>query len=268
MGLATAKILGREHFMVIAGRSREKLDHAVAELTAMGVEARAVVCDVADRSSVENLAREASAEGDIVVVIHAAGISPNMGSPEMIMQINALGTVHIHDVFFHFLNQESCLIDVASMGGHIVPRLFLPTMAYRVCYDKPEYFLKKLVARASIFPGSLRSGVAYGISKNFVIWLVKKDAARFGKKGIRLLSVSPGAFETDMGEIEQDGAEQYAQYCAIERFGYVDEIAHLLACCADKRLGYLTGTDIICDGGCLAGYQNTSLSMLGLTHKR
>ena len=55
-----------------------------------------------------------------------------------------------------------------------------------------------------------------------------------------------------MGEIEKDSAGAYTKYCAIKRFGRVDEIASLLAFCASDKAGYLTGADILCDGGCVA----------------
>ncbi len=80
--------------------------------------------------------------------------------------------------------------------------------------------------------------------------------ARFGKKGIRVLSVSPGNFETPMGELEREEAETYMKSCAIKRFGYPHEIASLFAYCTSESAGYLTGTDILCDGGLVASGVN------------
>jgi NAD(P)-dependent dehydrogenase (short-subunit alcohol dehydrogenase family) len=112
--------------------------------------------------------------------------------------------------------------------------------------------MKKMMKRVNLFPKKVREGVAYGISKHFVIWFAKQDAARFGKKGARVISVSPGNFETPMGELEKEEADAYTQHCAIKRFGHVDEIASLFAYCASKSAGYLTGVDILCDGGLVA----------------
>ncbi len=85
-----------------------------------------------------------------------------------------------------------------------------------------------------------------------MIWFVKQDAARFGKIGARDISISPGNFETPMGELEREEAETYTKHCAIKRFGRVDEIAGLFAYCAGSGAGYLTGVDILCDGGLVA----------------
>lgn len=98
-----------------------------------------------------------------------------------------------------------------------------------------------------------------GISKNFVIWFAKQDAARFGRKGIRVLSVSPGNFETPMGELEKEEADSYTKYCALKRIGRVEEIAGLFAYCAGESAGYLTGVDILCDGGLVASGVNPIL---------
>jgi NAD(P)-dependent dehydrogenase (short-subunit alcohol dehydrogenase family) len=104
----------------------------------------------------------------------------------------------------------------------------------------------------NLFPKNLRASVAYAISKNFVTWYAKTDAVKFGQKGIRLLSVSPGSFETPMGELEKDDMAAYIEQSALKRPGHVEEIANVLAFCASDKAGYLTGADILCDGGCVA----------------
>ena len=109
-----------------------------------------------------------------------------------------------------------------------------------------------MMYRINIFPKNVRAGVAYTISKDFVIWFAKTDAARFGKIGVRVLSITPGTFETPMGELEKGEAMTYVKYNAIKRPGHPEEIAQLYAAVADDRIGYLTGTDILCDGGCVA----------------
>jgi NAD(P)-dependent dehydrogenase (short-subunit alcohol dehydrogenase family) len=252
MGLATAKILGKENYIIIAGRTIKKLEIALEELKAEGIEAEAIVCDISNRASVDELAQSAKERGTISNVIHAAGMSPNMGEPRTIMETNALGTININEAFYHVMKEGSCLIDIASMAGHLIPGFILPTGNYKYSRIDKETFIRKMMARVNVLPRKLRSEVAYGISKNFVIWYAKTDAAKFGKKGIRIISVSPGSFETPMGEVEKNTAGAYIKYCAIKRFGYVEEIANLLAFCSSEKAGYLTGADILCDGGCVA----------------
>jgi len=267
MGLATAKILGQTHRIVISGRTVQKLDAALAELTAAGIEAHAVACDVADKASVKKLAETASRLGPVSIVIHAAGISPQMGESEEILRINALGAMHVHNAFYPYLVEGGCLIDVGSVAGYMIPSLLLPTRAYRLVNRDPARFLKKLDTRSRWFPSRLRTGFAYGISKHFLMWYVRAEAERFARKGVRVLSVSPGSFDTEMGELAKGGADELTKFCAIRRYGRVEEIAQLLAFCTDKRLGYLTGVDILCDGGCLAGCLNNPFAFLRMQVK-
>jgi len=252
MGFATARLLGKKYYVILCGRNRKKLENAVSELREEEIEAEAFACDVSDYLQVVKLASYAKTKGEIKSVIHAAGMSPHMGNAEEIMSANALGTIYIHQAFYPVLEEGSSLIDVSSMSAYLMPKIIMPVGKYKYSFENPNLFMKKVMNRVNLFPEKVRTGVAYGISKHFVIWFAKQEAARFGAKGIRVLSVSPGNFETPMGELEKEEAEHFIQFCAIKRFGHVDEIASLLAYCASEEAGYLTGTDILCDGGLVA----------------
>ncbi|WP_077610273.1 SDR family NAD(P)-dependent oxidoreductase [Clostridium sp. Marseille-P2415] len=256
MGLATAKLMGKEHYIIICGRSVKKLEGAVQELKEDGIEAEAFACDVSDYKSVEELAIHAKKMGKVTAVIHAAGMSPHMGDAKTIMEVNALGTIHINNSFYKVMEEGSCIIDVSSMSAYLIPKIIMPVGLYKYSLKDPELFVKKVLKRVNMFPKKERSGVSYGISKHFVIWFAKQDAARFGQKGIRVVSVSPGNFETPMGELEKEEADLYTKFCAIKRFGRVEEIASLFAYCASPDAGYLTGVDILCDGGLVASGVN------------
>jgi NAD(P)-dependent dehydrogenase (short-subunit alcohol dehydrogenase family) len=252
MGLATARLMGKDHSIIICGRSVNKLENAVSELKSQGIEVEAFACDVSDYSSVEKLANYAQEKGNITAVIHAAGMSPHMGDARQIMEVNALGTININNAFYKVMREGSCIIDVSSMSAYLTPKIVMPVGLYKYSVTDPQIFMKKIMKRVNLFPEKVRAGVSYGISKHFVIWFAKQDSARFGKKGIRVISVSPGNFETPMGELEKEEADAYTKHCAIKRFGHVDEIASLFAYCSSPSAGYLTGVDILCDGGLVA----------------
>jgi NAD(P)-dependent dehydrogenase (short-subunit alcohol dehydrogenase family) len=252
MGLATAKIVGKNSKVIIVGRNKAKLERAVIELRVQGIEALHFACDLADSKSAEMLANFAKEQGKITAVIHAAGMSPHMGEAQKIMEANALGTININNAFFPHMDTGSCIVDVSSMSAYLTPKILMPTKIYPLARQDKDHFMRKMMARVNLFPTKLRSSIAYGISKHFVIWFAKTDAARFGEKGARVISVTPGTFETPMEELEKDEATPYLKYCAIKRLGQVEEIAQLLAAVVDERMGYLTGADIICDGGCIA----------------
>lgn len=255
MGLATAKILGRDHRVVLADLGQERIDAAVAELTAEGIDARGHVCDITDRASVDALLTSAEGDGHVRTVVHTAGISPQMGSAERVAAINASGTVDVTLAYLTLAQEGDALINVASMAGHQLPGLLVPTGAFRKAESDPAALEKAIVKRAGI-ARNMKSGLTYAISKTFVIWYVRQKAAAFGAKGARIVSVSPGNFDTAMGRLEKDhGGQEMMKTAAINRFGKPEEIAAVLAFAASEDAGYLTGVDILVDGGVITGAQ-------------
>lgn len=259
MGLATAEILGREHRIVLVDLDRTVLDSAVEHLAGLGVEATGMVCDITDRAAVDTVFAGAHSAGALRAVVHAAGVSPSMGDAEAIVRINAVGTVNITQAALAYARPGSALVNVASVAGHMLPRALMPVPVFRTALTDPRRMASRL-ARIAELTGSGASGTAYSLSKAFVIWYSARMAVEFGTHDARILSVSPGSFDTDMGRLEkQSGSEEMLRFAALKRFGEPGEIAALLAFCAGTGPGYLTGTDILCDGGTRAG-----LTMAGL----
>ncbi|MCO1574291.1 SDR family oxidoreductase [Crossiella sp. SN42] len=255
MGLATARLMGHDHRIVLADLDQTRLDDAVRELTTAGVDASGVVCDITDKASVEQLFQRAEAAGSRVrAVVHAAGISPHMGSAERIARINATGTVHIARAFLARAADGDALVNVASTAGHSIPQFLARLRAFRLAEQRPEEFEQAIVSRARFVGRKLKPGLAYAISKKFVHWYSRFLAAEFGERGARVVSVSPGSFDTAMGRLEENhGAGELVKSAAIKRFGKPAEVAAVLAFCASEAPGYLTGVDILVDGGTKAG---------------
>lgn len=253
IGYAVAKQMGiAGYHLILVGRSVQKLEDAVSELKGMDFSAEAFACDISEHRSTQQLAEHALSRGTVKAVIHAAGMSPHMGNAQQIIAANALGTININNAFYHVMRSGSCIIDTSSMSAYLTPQFLMPKRSYPLSRMDPDKFMRRMMRRVNLFPKRVRSGVAYGISKHFVIWFARTDAARFGERGVRVLSITPGNFETPMGKLEQEEAMTYMKHNAIKRLGHPDEIAALYAACADERMGYLTGADIICDGGCIA----------------
>jgi NAD(P)-dependent dehydrogenase (short-subunit alcohol dehydrogenase family) len=95
--------------------------------------------------------------------------------------------------------------------------------------------------------------LAYSVSKTFVRWYSTSQAERLNSRGLRIVSVSPGSVDTEMGRLEeQAGAGAMVTNAAVPRWSTAEEMAELFAFCAGERAGYLTGTDILNDGGVIA----------------
>ena len=143
MGLATVKALGKDHKIIISGRTASKLQGAVDELVKEGYDVEAFSCDVSKRESVKELVQFALSKGDIAAVIHAAGVSPHMGNGESIIRINALGTYYVDEEFSSVMKDGTVILNVSSMSAYILPSMMLPTKSYKLIFTDEEKFLKK-----------------------------------------------------------------------------------------------------------------------------
>ena len=255
MGLEAAKFMPKDKIIVLTGRTLSKLEKGVNELKELGYEAYATTCDTSNRESVKELVAFCSNLGEIKNVINSAGVSPAMkGTPENVLRINALGTVYINQEFSKVMNPGSVIVDVSSNSAYALPSFIIPKSAFPLAETNEEEFLKKIVKRASITKGEYQQkGLAYAISKNFVVWYAQKCAFEYGPKGIRVVSLSPGLIATDMGNLEKEEGGNLIGLAAENRMGKPEELGFALATVADERNGYLAGVDVLCDGGSTNG---------------
>lgn len=253
MGEATARIVGGDHTVVLCDVSKELLDSAVTTLQDLGITPTAVHCDVTDRDAVDALFDAAASLGPIVSVIHTAGVSPSMGDAEYVMRTSAIGTVNVDEVFYSRAGEGAAIVNVASMAAHLLPEDIVPTGQFPRALDDRDAFMTDMLAACGMAPEEAQSGYAYALSKNFVKWYSSAQGERFNPRGLRIVSVSPGSIDTEMGRLEeQAGAGAMVADAAVPRWGTPEEMAELLAFCAGDRARYLTGTDILNDGGVVA----------------
>ena len=253
MGLATAKVVGREHAIVLCDVRQDRLDGAVAALEGLGIEVAAVTGDVTDRTAVAEMFEIATSLGVVVSVIHTAGVSPSMGDAEYVTRTNALGTLRVNEAFHAAAPAGSAIVNVASMAAYLVPEELIPTAAFPTALDDEDAFMAVVRSTCDAMPEASRSAFAYAVSKSFVKWYSASQAERFNGRGQRIVSVSPGSVDTEMGKLEErNGAGAIVADFAVPRWGNAEEMADLFAFCASDRAGYLTGTDILVDGGVVA----------------
>jgi NAD(P)-dependent dehydrogenase (short-subunit alcohol dehydrogenase family) len=253
MGLATAKIVGRDQPVVLCDVRQDRLDAAAAVLKDLGMTAVPVNCDVTDRDAVAGLMKTAADLGEIGSVIHTAGVSPAMGDAEYIVRTNAVGTVNVNEVFYEVAGEGSAIVNVASMAAHMLPDEIVPTATFPLALDDADAFVAAMLPVCDIAGEDGRSGLAYAVSKSFVRWYSSAQAERFNGRGLRIVSVSPGSVDTEMGRLEeQNGAGAMVTNAAVPRWGKPEEMAELLAFCVSAKAGYLTGTDVLNDGGVIA----------------
>jgi len=135
------------------------------------------------------------------------------------------------------------IVNVGSYAAYDPAVNDIPHKVYAMLETDGENFWQKILKKVhSLKDESQQKDFAYALSKNFVLWYAKKCALDFGENGIRVVSVSPGLLEENTEETSAMST----------RLGKASEVGYLLATVADERNGFLTGTDVLCDGGMTA----------------
>lgn len=261
IGLATAKLMSDYNSIIISGRNKEKLMNAAAEIEKYGINVDIFSCDISKESDVVSLCEFALEKGEISTVINAAGISPSMGNIETLFDINVRGTININKTFLEKMKTSSCIVNIASMSAYLLPFLSvedgITRKDYLLSLTDVDAFKSKTLETLSSLPNQMQEKTAYSMTKDFVIWYSSQCACEYGKSGIRVLSVSPGTFETPMSKLEGDQSTSYALNGALGRIGTLKEISELIEFCTSEKASYITGTDILCDGGCIAAIRRS-----------
>jgi NAD(P)-dependent dehydrogenase (short-subunit alcohol dehydrogenase family) len=249
MGLAVARRLGSGRHLLLADFSDARLKTAVDALRGEGHTVDGQTVDVADRAAVEELANAAGAAGHIDAVVHTAGVSPAMADARQIYQVDLLGTAHVIDAFLTVASPGTSLVCVASMAGHLAS---LPAELERHLATAPTAELLTHDGIDLDAPDS--AGTAYSVAKRGNQLRVQAAARDWGTKGARVNSISPGVIATSMGRAELDGPlggfiQSMIDLSGARRAGTADDIAAVAAFLTGPDSSYITGNDILVDGG-------------------
>jgi NAD(P)-dependent dehydrogenase (short-subunit alcohol dehydrogenase family) len=253
VGLAAAQRFGREQRVVLGERDPKRLDEALATLRDSGIDATGAVCDVTDQRQVEALVSDVQSAGELTVLFHTAGLSPSMGDASQILRVNYLGTAVVVDAFMSLLRPGAVFICVASMAAYRSRAVDFDSLLRD---PREEGVLDALVAAAED-----ESRPAYALSKRGVIRICEDRAASFAEHESRILSISPGVIDTEMGRLEMAAGARgnpaaAVAVTALRRLATADEIAGMAELLAKPAASYVTGCDVLVDGGTIAGYRH------------
>lgn len=246
IGLAVAKRLGANAaHVLLADRIGSDLAGAVQELAASGIDASAHTGDVTDPSDMQAAARMAAGNHCVDVVVHCAGVSPTMADGREILRVNLGGTLCVLEAVDPFLRQGSSVVLIGSTSAALAGISFDEAIGDP---RQPDVFER-------LAPHLEHAGLAYGISKRAVVRLAQALALPLGRRGIRINTVSPGLADTVMGRQEESGTpiipEMQAQI-PFPRMVLPEEVAAAVAFLASEEASFITGTDLLVDGGCVA----------------
>src|SRR5271169_7785 len=255
IGQAIARRVGAGKHVLLADLRQENADAAAKTLSEAGFEVTTTTVDVSSRGSVEALVAKASSLGDVHGVIHAAGVSPSQASPETILKVDLYGTALVLEEFGKVIAEGGAAVVIASQSGHRLPPL--STEQNRALATTPvEDLLKLPMLQLDQVKDSLH---AYQLSKRGNSLRVMFEAVQWGKRGARVNTISPGIIMTPLAKDELtgprgDGYRRMIAGSAVGRAGTPDEVGAVGALLMGADGGFITGSDILMDGGVTAGY--------------
>jgi NAD(P)-dependent dehydrogenase (short-subunit alcohol dehydrogenase family) len=251
MGLAIAQRLAGGRELVLADNREDQLEAAVERLRADGFAARAVPTDISDPRSVAALVDVARAAGWIRCLAHTAGVSPVQASAPRIVAVDVVGTALLLDAFEAAVQPGTVGVCIASMAGTMTT---LPPEVEHLLATTPT---AELAALEVLEPTKLDPGMAYAIAKRANQLRVQAASLAWGARGGRVVSLSPGVISTPMGRDELAGPSGEFMRLMVDqsgtgRLGTPQDIAAIVEFLTSTAASFITGTDILVDGGAIA----------------
>ena len=255
IGQAIARRVSAGKIVVLADLKRESAAAAATVLADAGFEVSTATVDVSSRKDVLALAQQAAALGDVMGLIHAAGVSPTQASPATILSVDLYGTALVLDAFGDVMARGGAGVVIASQSGHRLPAL--PPDQNQALATTP---VEELLALPFLQPDQIRDSLhAYQISKRANALRVMAEAVRWGKRGARINTISPGIIITSLARDELSGPRgpgyrRMIDLCPAGRAGTPDEVGTVGALLMGADGAFITGSDILMDGGVTASY--------------
>jgi NAD(P)-dependent dehydrogenase (short-subunit alcohol dehydrogenase family) len=252
MGMACAARLGASgDSILLTDLDAAALGRATRELARADVDAESFACDLADAACGEAIAGALREGPPLDALVHTAGLSPVMADWRTIVAVDLVGTARVLDAALPFVRSGGAAVCIASMAGHLVPAD--PAVAVLMAEPLDPGLLEKLDA----LPGRPVGGpaAAYSHAKRAVRALVASRATAWGARGARIVSLSPGMIRTPMGTLElekQPAMKALLERTPLARLGEPEEIAGVVEFLCSPSASFVTGCDLLVDGGVCA----------------
>lgn len=262
IGQAIARRVGSGRTLLLAAHNEEATEAAARQLRGDGFDVAGWATDISDRDAVEALADRAARMGSVTRVIHAAGVSPTQASIERLMAVDLAGTAFILDAFARVIAPGGAGIVVASMAGHRESP-YEREIEHALATTPTD----ELLSLPFLAPEKIGSSVhAYALAKRGNALRVETAAAAWGKRGARVNTISPGVIITPLALDELSGPrkdwfENVREVSAAKRFATPDEVGDVAAFLLSKQAGFITGADLLMDGGVTSALRTGELTM-------
>ncbi len=252
MGTAILRRIAAGKTILLGDISEKNLERVATDLRTSGYAVETMVVNALDKASVEAFAQKAAELGPVMYFIDTAGASPNQTSPEHILELDMVGTGYAVDAFGRVMAQGGAGLIISSQTGYMYP----------IPYETELEILKTPTDQLMDLPliqevAMQNSGLAYMIAKRINHLQAQKAAATTWKaRRARINTISPGVIVTPLAYDEfaaaGEGYQKMIDASAAERTGTSDEIAEAGAFLLGEHAEFITGTDLLIDGGVIA----------------
>ena len=251
MGEAIARRQGPGRKVILADFNEQTLESLTSRLVTDGYDVAAHRVDVGSAESVQALAQVAASAGPVTQLAHTAGLSPVQATAEAILRVDLYGVALVLDTFADVIAPNGAGVVIASMSGHMIPDV-PPDQQKELATLPADQLLALPAVQALTHPG-----LAYALAKQANRFRVRAESIKWGERGARLNSVSPGIISTPQGrlELESEHGEHmrgWIDASGTHRVGTPSDIAHAVAFLLGPESSFITGTDLLVDGGVVA----------------
>jgi NAD(P)-dependent dehydrogenase (short-subunit alcohol dehydrogenase family) len=261
IGQAIARRVGVGKHVLLADLRQDNASAAAEVLGNAGYEVSVATVDVSSREAVHALVETATGLGEVTGLIHAAGVSPSQASPSTILNVDLYGTALVLEEFGNIIASGGAGVVIASQSGHRLPPLTVEQN--KALATTP---VEELLGLPFLHPDQVTDSLhAYQLAKRGNSLRVMAEAVRWGKGGARLNTISPGIIITPLAKDELTGPRGEGYRRMIEsspmgRAGTPDEVGSVGALLMGPDGGFITGSDILMDGGVTAAYRYGELA--------
>lgn len=255
IGMAIARRMGYRKKIIIGDKNLENAKNISNTMNNAGFDTEAIEMDIASRESILNLIAVAQKYGDIGMFINAAGVSPSQAPIETILKVDLYGTAVLLEEVGKVIKEGGVGVTISSQSGHRMPALSVE-IDEQLAITETEELLNLEVLKVENIKDTLH---AYQMAKRCNVKRVMLEAVRWGMRGARINSISPGIIVTPLAIDEFNGprGDFYKNMflnCPAGRPGTADEVANLAELLMSPQGAFITGSDFLIDGGATASY--------------
>lgn len=260
IGMAIARRMGTGKKIVVGDKKLENAESIAKIMNEAGFDVVPVRMDLSDKTSILDFIRAGQTYGEVAMLINAAGVSPSQASVETILKVDLYGTAVLLEEVGRIIKEGGVGVTISSQSGHRMPQLTAAEDELLACTPAEE-----LLSLNILQPENIKDTLhAYQMAKRCNEKRVMYEAVKWGERGARINSISPGIIVTPLAIDEFNGVrgEFYKNMftkCPAGRPGTADEVANVAELLMSEKGAFITGTDFLCDGGATASYFYGSL---------